>query len=120
MTLLTPKLVLGLAVALGLSLTTNLYQLYRAGVAAAEKEHAVDKAASDARAAAQNAVNEAARLLADERGRQRDALAGDILKLHAAADAQVSRYRTWVRGLPPLPANCGPGRDRVDAFNRYD
>lgn len=109
-----------LAVALAASLGGNLYQVYRAGVAAAEAKHAADKAAADARAAAQAAVNDAARLLAEERARQRDELAKDILVLHESAASQVSRYRSWVSRLPPLPANCGPGRDRVDAFNRYD
>lgn len=41
-------------------------------------------------------------------------------RLDAIADAQesvVSRYRAYVGKLPPLPANCGPGQPRVDAFN---
>ena len=109
-----------LAVALAASVGANLYQLYRAGVAKAEAEHAVDKAASAARETAQAAVLDATRLLAEARAEQRDALVTDILALHRAANAQVDRYRQWVSKLPPLPANCGPGQERVDAFNRYD
>lgn len=44
-----------------------------------------------------------------------------IENLRSISDQQaevVRRYRGFIRELPPLPENCGPGQQRVDAFNR--
>lgn len=70
-------------------------------------------------------VVEALQGRADALDLQARALAEDAQRLLADLDAArtrqiaaADRWQKWARDLPPLPEGCGPGADRVEAFNR--
>ena len=107
-----------LSIALALSLIGNAIALYHAGHASAARDATLDKArlqgavkALEGRADLVNRVALAAE--ADGRLLQQ--------QLQASTDAlatSVATYRRTLATLPDLPAGCGPGQARVDAFNR--
>ncbi len=107
-----------LSIALALSLIGNAIALYHAGHARAANAATLDKArmqgavqALEGRADQVNRVALAAeadgRLLQQQLQDSTDALA-----------TSVATYRRTLATLPDLPAGCGPGQARVDAFNR--
>lgn len=112
------KFIAALAIALALSLLANGYAVYRLGYAKADNAATLAKARKDGEIAAlrgrADQINRVA-LAADADSR---ALWGELNALAERGRARVLVYRTTTPRLPPLPANCGPGAQRVDAVNR--
>lgn len=112
------KIITGLCALLLLSLAGNGLAVYRLGYAKADR-------AAELSAAKRNGEIAALRGRADQINRVARAAEDDNRKLWADLADQVDRgrervvvYQTTTRQLPPLPANCGPGKARVDAVNQ--
>lgn len=112
------KAVAVLALLLAISVFANVRQ-YRAGAIAdtaceAQQQQAVDTGVIDAleRAARQS------RAIAEEAQIERDRIA-EAMRVISAENVRLQyEYQMQLAMIPPLPAVCAPGQDRVDAFNR--
>lgn len=112
------KVVAALSVLLFLSLAGNGLAVYRLGYVKADRAAELSAAKRDGEIAA-------LRGRADQVNRVAAAAEADNQKLWADLALQVDRgrervvvYRTKLQQLPPLPANCGPGSQRVQAVNQ--
>lgn len=103
--------------ALGISLWVNWVQL-RASLTkeathAAALEAAHLKGEVKALQDRADALDLQGRLLAQDA----QALLDNLTEINRREDAQLGTWRRWVRELPPMPQNCGPGAQRVEGFN---
>ena len=112
------KTLITLSIALALSLLANIVAVYLIGSTRAASTAQIEAARQAGAIAALEGridqVNHIA-LAAERDGVQ---LQAELRTVDTAAARRLASYQTFVAGLPPLPAGCGPGRARVDAVNR--
>lgn len=113
------KVAAGLVLALGLSLYGNYHQWRSALTAEAARAAEVRALTAEAKAAAAAAAQAYTQGFAD-------AAADEAIRIDARlaeiADEQArlnAAYWGRLDSLPPMPANCGPGSARIDAFNAW-
>lgn len=107
-----------LAGALVLSLWINWVQLRASLTAEAEHTAALEAARLKGEVEAlqdrADALDLQGRLLAQDA----QTLLSNLSEINRREDAQLGAWRQLMRELPPLPAGCGPGAQRVEAFNQ--
>jgi hypothetical protein len=107
-----------LALALSISLFANVKQ-YRAG-AIADTAHAAELVAARNTGeidALKDALERSASI-AEQAEAERLRIEQQLIGINAENARLQYEYQMAIALLPPLPAQCGPGIDRVDAFNR--
>lgn len=102
------RFVVVLAAALALSLYGNYVQWRRAITAPLRQENAELREWVDEM-----------RQLADERAREAVGLFAALESIAERGQRYRIVYRNIVEKLPPMPAECAPGAQRVDAVNQF-
>jgi len=87
--------------------------------AIAETEHAAEiaKLRSAAEIAAAKRGARQSEEIAAQAEEQRILLAAEFAAIAEEQRDVIADYNAALARLPPLPSNCGPGQQRVDAFN---
>jgi hypothetical protein len=111
------KISAALTVALAASLFLNLKQYGWAVTERATAKTEMESAVNAARAEVARAALDTSQRLVDAAREQSRLIAEEEARLAAEQLRQQEDYWRRMRALQPLPAGCGPGQDRVDAFN---
>ncbi len=106
-----------LSIALALSLIGNAIALYHAGHASAANAATLDKARLQGAVVALQGHADQINVVALAAANDGRKLQAQLQASTAALADSVATYRRTLAALPDMPANCGPGQARVDAFN---
>lgn len=107
-----------LGLALGLSLATNTWQVYRAGKGASELAHQTQVCELNGQIAGLEAVVSKNEAIAGMRIADTAELMADLDEIARRGQAGRRDYRA-AAAAAPLPASCYPGQGRIDAMNRH-
>lgn len=111
------KVIIGLAIALGLSIWLNVEALYDLRDAQEDCQSRVDTALANGRIASADRALQATRAMAEAAARENAEAEQRIANIASEQLKLLDQYQRRLARITPLPVGCGPGADRVDAFN---